>query len=181
MIKRLLSSFLFALFLFNVVGYYGVFWLARERSNAQLIQRIDNDRYLMDELITIKYPLSLPYPSASKEYERVHGSFQHEGNFYKLIKQKLEKDTLYIVCIKDHQEKKLFNAMADYTRAANNIPANSKTMKLLGGFAKDFETTQAVEITALSIEPLNVHVTPSSSALQEGTFTVTSPPPWQFC
>ena len=36
-------------------------------------------------------------------YERVNGEFEHNGEFFKLVKQKLENDTLNIVCIKDHR------------------------------------------------------------------------------
>jgi hypothetical protein len=181
MARRTLSLFLLAIFLFNVVGYYGIFWLARERSNAAIAYRIDSDQYTSAETITIKFPLTLPYPSNSKDYERVHGSFEHQGEFYKLVKQKLEEDTLYIVCIRDHQEKKLVNAMADYTRAANDIPANSKTLKLVGGFAKDFESTHSIEINNLFIGTAIVHGEYNSSELLTGKFTVPSPPPWRFC
>src|SRR5688572_27863710 len=111
MVRRTLSLFLLAIFLFNVVGYYGIFWLARERSNAAITYRIDSGQYTSAETITIKFPLTLPYPSTGKDYERAHGSFEHQGEFYKLVKQKLEKDTLFIVCIRDHQEKKIVDAM----------------------------------------------------------------------
>src|SRR6187402_1292445 len=118
MARRILPIFLLTIFLFNVVGYYGIFWLARERSNAAITCRIDSDQYTSAETITLKFPITLPYSTNSEDYARVRGSFEHQGEFYKLVKQKLEKDTLYIVCIKDRHEKKLVNAMADYTKAA---------------------------------------------------------------
>lgn len=112
-----------------------------------MILRLDSRDYSDDETITLKIPFALPYWMDSKAYERVDGEFQHQGEFYKLVKQKLEKDTLYVVCIKDVNEKKLFLVMADYIKLSNDLPSSSgQTLKLLGSLMKDFVKSIETEI-----------------------------------
>ncbi len=143
-----------------------------------MISRLDALEYSEDETITLKMPFVLPYWTDSKDYVRVDGEFQYQGEFYKLVKQRLEKDTLYVVCIKDVNEKKLFGMMSDYVKLSNDIPSSSQqALKLLGSFIKDYVQSSKIEISlsegwsqecAFS-EPLFYLLTQSSP--------VSSPPP----
>jgi hypothetical protein len=72
-----------------------------------MIKKLDAEQYNTLESIIIKIPLSLPYASDSKDFERVDGEFEHQGEFYRLVKQRLSQDTLFIVCIKDHKRKRI--------------------------------------------------------------------------
>jgi hypothetical protein len=102
-------------------------------------QRLEAEDYQQDETVTIKIPLTVPYYAAGQDYERITGSFEHQGEFFKLVKQRLERDTLYVVCIKDHQEKRIVNAMTDFVKLSNDLPLSSqKTLKLLSSLIKDF-------------------------------------------
>lgn len=119
----------------------------RYQAKSEMIARLDSRNYSIDETITLKVPFALPYWMDSKDYERVNGEFQFKGEFYKLVEQKLEKDTLYIVCIKDAGEKKLFHVMSDFVKLSNNLPTSAqKTLKLLGSLMKDFVAASQTEI-----------------------------------
>ena len=66
-------------------------------------------------------------------------SFSIWVNFIKLIEQKLEKDTLYVICISGCPEKKLHEVMTDYVKLTNDLPTSSqKTLKLLSSLMKDY-------------------------------------------
>jgi hypothetical protein len=90
--------------------------------------------------------MTIPYHLDS-EYERVDGEIEHNGEFYRLVKQKLEKDTLYIVCIKDHDSKRIKQALADYVKTFTDKPVQAKhSGKFSINFIKDFLPT-SIEIT----------------------------------
>jgi hypothetical protein len=114
----------------------------RFNANSELIQRLDSGAYSTDETITIKIPFSIPYWSNSNEAERINGEFVHNGEFYKLVKQQLKNDTLYIVCIRDHYEKRNFNFMAGFANLSTDVPISAKqTFKIFGNPLKDFIST----------------------------------------
>lgn len=137
--KRSFSILLLLVFLFNVVGYYPVFWGLKYHARMEMTQRLDNENYNAAETVTIKIPLTVPYNTFGQDYERMAGSFEHHGEFFNLVKQKLEKDTLYIVCIKDHKEKQLHAAMTDFIKLSTDLPTSSQqTLKLLSGLIKDY-------------------------------------------
>ena len=138
-------AFLF-IFLLNVVGCYGIFWIMFKHANIAMIQRLDANAYAEDETVLIKVPLGLPYATDDEDYKRIDGSFQYKGEFYKLVKQKMQQDTLFVVCIKDKQEKEIFDLMSDFVKVNHDASPTSKTMKLLTSFIKEFERTSLTAI-----------------------------------
>ncbi len=144
--KRVSSLFLLFVFLFGLIGYYGVFWVLSEKAHLELSERLDENRYDEQETVTIKVPLNLAYPITSTEFERVDGAFTYQGEFYKLVKQKLQNDTLYVVCIKDQEKKRLETFFADVTKASHDQPVNSSAFKLLCSYSKDFESLLSLRI-----------------------------------
>lgn len=131
---------LLAVFLFNVGGYYIVFWGLRYQANQQLKARLDANQYNAEETIELKIPVAIPYLLEQKEYERTQGKIEYNGEFYTLIKQRHHQDTLYVVCIKDGHEKRLVDTMNSYVKLSNDIPgANNKALNLLSKLLKDFD------------------------------------------
>lgn len=178
--RRAAAILLLLVFTFNVIGYYGIYWYARNHYEAIMLQKLDADNYAAYQSITLKIPLSLPYQlSSNADFERINGSFQYKGEFYKLVKQKMKADTLYVVCVKDHQEKHLHTTMADFMKVSNDIPS-SGNMKVLSGFVKDFEETASVEI-ATDRHPIlyKIYISYTDSLLNPSR-PVLSPPPKFF-
>ena len=138
-LKKVLSIVLVILILFNTMGFYGLFLGLRYKAKRDIVQRLDNEQYGHHETITIKVPLSIPYNNSDDEYERVNGEIEHEGEFYRLVKQKLAQDTLYIVCIKDPTSKNIKAALAEYVKTFTDKPVQSKSQgKTTISFIKDF-------------------------------------------
>ncbi len=135
-----------ALFVLNMVGYYGVFVGLKLSSEIAIREQFDAENYTAEE-VTIKVPIAIPYATDSKDYERVDGEFEHNGEFYRLVKQKLQSDTLFIVCVKDNQTQKMNQALADYVKTFTDKPVSSKqSTKTVNSFSKDYlSTTTAVE------------------------------------
>ena len=139
--KKLTAHLLIMLLLLNVLGYYGVFIGIKYRHTSDLSQRFDDSNFENLQTVTIKVPLTVPYYGDTK-FERVDGEIEHKGEFYRLVKQKYEKDTLYIVCVRDLQSKSIKQALADYVKTFSEHSSDGKTAKTLPGFIKDYISTQ---------------------------------------
>jgi hypothetical protein len=121
-----------------VVGYYGIYLGLRYHANKDLKEKLDSEFYGEEEMLTLKMPFTLPYQMDWKRYERVDGEFDHNGEFYKLVKHKVARDTLYIMYMKDHKETDLFNALVDFVQANTDMPVSKAALKFFENFAKDY-------------------------------------------
>jgi hypothetical protein len=166
------------IFLFNVGGYNLLFWGLKSQAKSNLLHRLDADEYLSEETIVLSIPLSLPYPIHEANYERARGEFEYKGESYHLVKQKIENDTLFAVCIKDQQQRKLNHVMHDYANLTNNLPASTKnTLDLLGKLFKDYTpSTFSLRGTCLTYT-MEIVFAEKSFPLPLREFTVDSPPP----
>lgn len=121
------------------MGYYGVFLGLQYKNDRDMVQRLDAENYSDSETITIKIPISIPYATDSKGFERVDGKFEHNGEFYRLVKQKLVQDTLYVVCLKDHENKRIDEAMASLVKTFTDKPVDQhSSAKIVISFIKDY-------------------------------------------
>lgn len=137
--KRLLTIFLVALVLFNTVGIQGLLLGLRYKTKHDLVKRLDSGLYDDGSTVTLKVPLALPYAMDDADYERVDGEFEYRGEFFRLVKQRLVRDTLHLVCIKDNKSKHIKKALADYIKTATDKPFDGKQDgKTQSGFVKDY-------------------------------------------
>lgn len=135
--KNIISIFLAMLLLLNVMGYYGLFLGIKYKNTADITQRLDVGNYAESETVTIKVPLAIPY-AADTEFERIDGEIEHQGEFYRMVKQKLEKDTLRIVCLRDVKSKRIKQALSDYVKTFSDHSTDAGQVKTVPGFIKDY-------------------------------------------
>ncbi|WP_333818995.1 hypothetical protein [Ohtaekwangia sp.] len=148
--KRFLSIAFIVLLFLNTIGYYGVFVGLYHRNDVAMNNVFDSDNYSGLQLITIKIPVSIPYLFDQTDFERAQGEFQHEGEFYRLVKQRYAKDTLTVLCVKDDTHKKIDRALKDYVRTFGDNHNDSKsTLKITVNFLKDY-LPQALSIYTVS-------------------------------
>ncbi len=162
-------------FLLNVLGYYGIFVGLRLRNVQELVQKLDNNSYSASETITFKIPISVPYATEARDFVRVDGEFEHDGEVYRLVEQRLDQDTLYIVCVKDQESKKINQALADYVKTFTDKPSSEKqSSKTIVSLIKDYisinidvsNTSSGWEsITNYSLSPQNLIPTFSASVI----------------
>jgi hypothetical protein len=124
-LKKITILALLALLLLNVAGYYGILIMAKLQNQQALHSLFDADQLDEHEVDVIKIPLTLAYPVQDNGYQRVDGIFEYKGEFLRLIKQRIYKDTLFIVVAKDHQEKKIREALTDYVKTFTDMPTDS--------------------------------------------------------
>jgi hypothetical protein len=177
-LKKAIAIFFLVIFLFNVGGYHVVFWALRSQAKNNLLHRLDADAYSSEDVVVLTLPVSLPYPLHDEDYEKAAGELEYKGEFYQLVKQKVANDTLFMVCVKDHQQKRLQQTINKYTNLANNLPTSAKhTMDLLGKLFKDFTpATFTLPAQALILNN-EILFGPIEIDIVEQTFPVDSPPP----
>jgi hypothetical protein len=124
--KRSISIVMLIIFLLNTVGYYGFFIGVLASQQNLISQELDQDEFVGSDAITFRIPLSIPYHTDVNEYERVQGKFEKDGEVFQLVKQKMLNDTLYVVCVKDGESKKINQALTDYVKTFSDGHDNSK-------------------------------------------------------
>jgi hypothetical protein len=182
-VKKAFAIFFLSLFLFYTGGYYLVFVALKHQSNKKLAQLFDSGDYAEEETLTIKIPVTLPYPVYANGFERVNGEFEYKGEFFKLIKHKLDGDTLHIVCFKDVKAKSISTALADFAKLSNDIPLSSKSpISIIGKMIKDYEPLPQLDLTHQDTGwSRNAPFGNVQLLIPEITLPVFSPPPRQVC
>jgi len=177
-VKRGFTLFLLALFLLNVLGYYGVFVGLQFKNMREMQAKFDIGDYARTQEVTIKVPLAIPYASDSREYTRVDGEFEHQGETYRMVKQKLQRDTLYIVCVKDNTTKDIKQALADYVKTFTDKPVGEKSSsKSVQNLIKDY-IVSATSLQSMS-DGWNNAIIPGthSKEYRSHSIQLNSPPP----
>jgi hypothetical protein len=64
------------------VGYRAWYYFTQIQSDISLQASLNNDEYNEADLITIKIPLSLPYQTDSKDFQRIAGELTFKGKIY---------------------------------------------------------------------------------------------------
>lgn len=180
--KKVLAILLLVVFLFNVGGYYVLFWGLHFSAKTELIQRLDSEDYSELETFEFKIPLNIPYPIQNRGFDRVAGEFEHNGEFYELVKQKLENDTLHIVCVKNKAKQKLTQVFEKYARVSNDADgaASNAGNDLLSKIVKDFNSPSLAEIIKGNGWSRALEYGGTASAVIKMIREVISPPPNSF-
>jgi hypothetical protein len=155
-----------------------VFWGLRFQADQELTARLDANQYKVDETIEFKIPVTLPYAIYEQDFQRVNGNFVHEGEIYELVKQKLENDTLYVVCIRDHEVEHLESALAKYEQLTNEAPASGeKAMNFLGKLLKDYCFGDHVSVFHVYGLSTAIHFADINDSFLSPVISLHAPPP----
>jgi hypothetical protein len=111
---------------FNLVGYALLFEYFIQRSDRQLVLRLDNHQYNDHELIEVKIPLHTPYLTSWSDYERIDGEAEVDGIYYTYVKRKIYNDTLYLLCLPNKNKTELNAARIEYGNKMQDVPASTK-------------------------------------------------------
>lgn len=106
--KRILAFGLLFLLLYNMFGLaVSVFLFENDFRLASTAEKSDSYKL-------VKFPVvTLPYSSAWENEGEVEGIFQRQGEFYNVVKQKVENDTAYITLKTNISAREKFLELAD--------------------------------------------------------------------
>lgn len=101
--------------------------------------RFDTDNYDHQELVILEIPHSIPYLSDQPDFLRVDGEFKHEGEYYKMVKQRISVDTIYMIAIKDKMRKKTEEVLCRYSKSLKAEKSAEKSESNISiNFRKDY-------------------------------------------
>lgn len=181
--KKLASILLLLLLLFNFVGYRFVFDALQQKANRQLVVKLDNNNYNDADLVAITVPLSMPYLTDSKDFERKDGEITIDGKIYHYVKQKISQGNLILMCLPDEQKMHLQSAKDEFFKLANELQnnnsskksgSNSEVIKLV---VSDYEELQTNTFSVHATQINTVAFTNTSFALLKGEGTTPEQPP----
>lgn len=86
-------------------------------SDASMQKQVDKNNYNVNELISIKTTLNLPYYSSSPNFERVYGSVTINGISYQYVKRRVYKDTMELLCLPNTTKTNLQAAKNEITKS----------------------------------------------------------------
>lgn len=179
--KKLLSILILAVFTFNLGGYYAAFKWLQISAHRDFIQKLESERYDQSETIELKLAITLPYANqVSNGFKRVDGRFEYDGNIYKLVKQKFEHDTLFIVCIKDYKEKQLISNFEKYAKNTHDTPGSSskkESGRTLKQFNKDYHGDSTIFMNDQCVVSIIINYSPYQFHQSILEAEVPTPPP----
>jgi len=157
-------------------------WALSVRATVELHAEIEKNQHNTASEITLAIPMALPYGemNANQQFERMSGAFEYKGEQYQFVKQKLERDTLFVVCIKNTAKEKIDQTIEGYVKTSNDHPTQSKqTLNLLSKLFKDYQRTVSISFISCnnnnnsesSISMLNTFV------VLDPVYPIPSPPP----
>jgi len=122
--------------------------------------------------------MAIPYPVQEGVYQPMNGKFAHDGLFYKGIKQKIQNDTLFIVCVRDSNAKHINDVMKDYQKVATDDSSKSKQgQSLLNKLLKEYEAFKTLHVELQNGWTQSLAFMPVSTDLITTEYAVQSPPP----
>ena len=132
--KAIAFFFLFIITL-NIAGYYLVFegWKLHNSTTWSF----DEDGSNSQELI-VKIPMNMPY-GQEKDWEKAEGQFEHQGEMYRMVKQKITLDAIFIACVKDNEGSRINQQQDDFVQTFTDGPGDSKhNFKSLPSFINEY-------------------------------------------
>jgi hypothetical protein len=158
------------------MGYYAILLGLRYQASSELIQRLDANAYNSQETFTLEVPLTVPYFNGPEEFNRVDGEFDFDGDTYRLVKQRISNDTLYVVYIKDKKSSKIKQAISELVKTFTDKPADSKQIKV-NSFIKDYLISKVSLVSENSGWFTSIHFSQSEINRTVPYLSITSPPP----
>lgn len=140
--------------LFNLCGYRLVIDYMQQQHDEKLTAQLDNEEYANEDLISIKTALSMPYYTATMDFERVDGSIRIDGVEYNYVKRRIINDSLELLCLPNTVKQKLQTAKSDFFKISNDLQrpeSNKKAANIIKTALPEYCET----LLSYSLRPLH--------------------------
>jgi hypothetical protein len=101
--------------LLSTFGYLHFLIVIEQQVSSRAVKRIAENENQISGNVVLRVPVSLPYPSYDNEYKTASGEIMVDGVLYRFVKQKMYRDTLYLVCSRDMATTEARNAISHYS------------------------------------------------------------------
>lgn len=138
-LNRIISIAFAVIVLLNTMGYYGIFLGLHYQNDVAMTRALDSGIYDRSNAIILKVPVAIPYMTDQSNFTRVNGQVEHDGELYRIVKQRYSKDTLTVVCVRDTEHKRIDVALSNYVKTFTDKASDPKShSKLSISFIKDY-------------------------------------------
>lgn len=127
----------FALYHF---GYYVAYFSFRLQVENHWVDRIYNDPSLSLEEKLMEIPLSIPYMVSEEEFRLTNTSFEKDGQYFRIIKQRYLNDTLQVVYVPDTAKRMMDETIKQWVSSLvqDELPDGANNTLLSKIFVKDY-------------------------------------------
>jgi hypothetical protein len=109
------------------------------RNDLTMARILDANQFDDSKVLTLRIAVAIPYMTDQSDFQRVNGKFEHRGEFYRLLKQKYAKDTLTVICVRDHENERISEALSNYVKTfTDNGSDSNESQTIMVSFIKDF-------------------------------------------
>ncbi|RXK60876.1 hypothetical protein ESA94_10480 [Lacibacter luteus] len=145
----------------------------QQKADSRFEQKIDNNDYDASALIEVRAPVSLPYQTDWKEFERVSGEITINGMHYKYVERKLEGGEMIYKCIPDEGKARLLNARENFFKLVNDLQTQSpeKSGKQPAPSYKAFSFEYCEQLANWSLDALNELQAPFNQTFSSKTLS----------
>ncbi len=112
------------------MGYYGLLVGLQFKNDLEWEKRISSGNYNKDQEVYVKIPAS-QIAGYTEPLNRYDGVFESEGSVYKLIRQRVHRDTFHIVAVKDQTGTFIKHAIAEYAQTFSDHTSNHQPQSLI--------------------------------------------------
>ncbi len=119
-VKRIASTLLLFLFLFNIIGYYAVFLLLSSENKAEIVKMTQDENLLETIRIHRSEVKNIVFKDEGKE-------LLYKGEMYDVKTSSIDGDFIVFRCINDKSEKQLLAGLDSHVKY--NTDSNSSSEK----------------------------------------------------
>jgi hypothetical protein len=107
LLKKIVLIILVSVFLFNIIGYVGLYELLKYRNVISIEKQINNGIPEKD-LVVLVFPLSkFHFERTKMKWTQTCKEFEYNKSRYDIVSQSIKNDSVYFYCIHDTKEEKI--------------------------------------------------------------------------
>lgn len=144
------------------------------------MDQLYGEQQLQLEEQLLEIPLKAPYLANQEEFQVANTRFEKEGEYFRVIKQRYQNDTLQLVYVPDTARQVLDLTVKKWITSLmdEDAPQEQSGKSFAKLFAKDYLPTAIVKIISPVTLPLKEAVAGFSTLSYQGPlFALDSPPP----
>lgn len=103
-----------------------VFQYFINKSDAQLVKQMYDNKVNSQKLLELKVPVNMPTIQDWPEYEHIEGQIQLNNAYYNYVRLKMTRDTMYLICLPNDVKANLMKANVIMAKNLNDVPLSKK-------------------------------------------------------
>ena len=176
--RRLFAILLLSTFLIHSYGFYGIYWFLQLKLNSEWASKLGGENEEQIKYFQSAFPISLPYQPDQDSFQNTSGTFEMYGVYYRIIKQRYAKDTLYVVYTPDLTKGQLEKTLQSYLRAINGFATSGlELFSSLKTMIRDFIPTAKYNILPHIVDMVKTQFANNGLAYYIAYLIVPTPPP----